>query len=547
MKSIASILPLFFLFLLATNLPAQTQQKPVAKVKQVTPDLVFLDLLQADSLSKDDRIQVRRKGTLVATLIVQFASSGSASCRPEDGAGEIQVGDFVFLHQKNIKDEAPEVIAVAEPAKKELKPEETARPKTRRTSRPDKENRIRGRLSVQWYQWIDSSDSDSGFIQPALRIKLRGEHLAGNDYEFHFKTRTRYTDRDRPFTSGLEQSEWQNRIYQASFGRTQRERPIGFMFGRLLNRVLPNIGPIDGGLFQWNPNKANQFGIFAGLKPEWQYGTPQSNHQKYGLYYNHIRGSYDSLYWTTTLALNTETKDSEVSRDYAYYANRIHWRRKVHFYQSLELDFMRDWRKDHSDSSSELTSFYSYLNVVLSDTVTAGLSYDNRKNTPTLEYRTLDEAYFDDLYRQGLRLNLYVKLWAKSRLSMNFGKRTEEDGIEPGSDSQSYMVSYYQPGIFRRFSLALRYYGYENPTSDGSNPSIRIGWHSQKGHSFQLSFHQSSYTSISTQQERDYEWIGLQAYGYFTRSFYGSLQYEYRTEDQLEGHKVFLELGYRFR
>ena len=542
------ILALGFLPLFA-NQTTETPSKAVARIKHLTQDVVFVTLLEPEKVQVGTILLVTRDMKEVGKLTVQYVSSSSASCQAQTDISNLQIDDLaVIWQQPNLSEETPEEltdnvpIPVPQPTQTPSKPGFALQPKLKKERQTA--GIIRGRLAVQWYQWIDSTYTDTSFVQPSLRFDIKGDALSSSDFQFRFKTRSRYTDRNRPFSSGISNStQWQNKIYQASFGLADREKAFGFQAGRILNPVLSNIGPIDGGLFQWNPNSNNQFGAYAGFKPDWQYGDTNSEIKKYGIYFNHEKGSYHDFFWSTSLALNDEQFGSIVNRDYLYLSNQIQWGRKLSFYQSAEVDFMRDWRKEQGTSTFELTNLFTFLNYRFSDRFTAGVSYDTRKNTPTQEYLTTEEQFFDDLYRQGMRLNLYMRLWKQARLNMNYGVRSEQGE----KDTTSYMMSFYQSQVWKRLSLSARYYGYENLYTKGQNPSLSLGWNFQKGHSINVNLNQTSYTTLANQTDLSYEWIGLQMYFYFTQKFYTTFQYEYNNSSNSSGQKIFLELGYRFR
>ena len=216
----------------------------------------------------------------------------------------------------------------------------------------------------------------------------------------------------------------------------------------------------------------------------------------------------------------------------------------LRFFQSSEIEVNRDWREEETQSSFQLTNLYLYLNWKIHDRLTAGISYDNRRNYLTYEYLTRDEQYFDDLFRQGYRMNIQWKILDHTRLMANYGVRSREGE----DDTNSYFLSLYQSRLFtRRFNLSLRMHGFSGAVSEGTHPAIKLGIRFQNGHMMNFSFETYDYTLLALDQDKSMQWVRWDMYWMLGKRFYLSSQYEYNFEEETRGHKIFLELGYRFK
>jgi hypothetical protein len=297
-------------------------------------------------------------------------------------------------------------------------------------------------------------------------------------------------------------------------------------------------------MLQYNASTNFKLGIFGGAKPQWQYSDFQTSLQKYGLFLNYSQGDYKTLRFESTLAAAGEYHDGTISREFIYFQNRFNDGSKWSIYQSTGIDINRDWRKDISGESVSISSLYLSGRYRFSNSVTAGLSFDNRKNYLTYEIKTIAEDLFDKALRQGLRANISLVLPQQTRFSANFGLRKKEGESET---TYSYYTSLSKSNlIIRNLRGSINFSGFSNLYTNGYNPSARLSHYFNAGHSLGLKGGSYFYSLIDGEEKRSNHWAGIDSYFYLFKKVFLMANYEYNWGDDAEGHRILAELGYRF-
>lgn len=506
------------------------------KVQYISAEHVYLDGGKDKGLAIGDTLIVRRLKTVIAEVVVEFVSEHSASCRVIQARQNPVAGDLAALKSKT----AP---AVEE--KKPLAKHPLLKEKENEKASPERNHiRISGSMGFQWYQFIDNSAFNLNFSQPTVRLNFKARNIWNRPFNLFIKLRSRYNKRERAYNSDVPQKEWRNRIYELYFSYEDEKAPLNFRFGRIISNTLSGVGYIDGVLLQHNLTNKVRWGIFAGTQPEWQYSDFQTSLQKYGLYANYLRGDYTSSRLEATLAAAGEYHGSTVSREFIYMQTSYYHGKRWNIYQSTELDVNRGWRKEKSGQTISLSGLYVSGNYYFADWISAGLSYDNRKNYYTYEMRGLADSLFDAAFRHGLRATLNGRILKNTRFSINFGLRERETGAQY---TYSYGTNLTQNNLFLRgLMLSVRFNGFHNLYTTGYNPSLQAGKNFSGGHSVSISYGNYFYRIDRTNSDRLNQWLRAAAQIELPLRLYLSGQYEYDWGDDRRGHLILAEVGYRF-
>ncbi len=534
----------WFLFFLGAGLCSAGEQE--FKIKYLASDMVYLDQGKDAGLALGDILFVMEGTEKKAELKVTYLSNLSAACTVVKQYSELAAGDTVIMARKaetSVGKEKPLVEKTSDPPPaKEIS--SSGRAGTTRVKKG--RSKISGTLSLQHFQYLDASDRGSDFTQPGLRLNIKGHGLLGGGYGFRIKTRTRYNQRERPVNSNLPETEWKNRIYEASFRYEDENARFNYRIGRIISNRFSGVGYIDGGLLQANLSERNEVGLFVGNQPEWQHSDLRTSLKKYGAYYHFHHGSYQSKHmFESTLAWAAEYHGSTVNREFAYIRNRYNLGRRLLLFQSAEIEINRDWRLEKTDKSLVLTNLHAYGRYQLTEKVRVGLSYDDRQNYYTYDLRNRDEAYFDAYSRQGFQADVQVRLTGSMNFNAHYGLRRQEgDGQE---DTSSYYINFYKRNFpVKSWSLNLKANGFSNEYTEGFNPSLRLGKRfSAAGHTIYLGYSHYDYDFVLTDTRRRTQWFRLETYLVLSRRFFFSGQFEYNDGDDAEGYRIFVELGYR--
>ena len=533
------------IFLLSNASFAQTRQH-VFHVKYLSSDNVYLDAGSDAGLGKGDILIVRKKNKLIAKLEIVFISRQSASCKVVTNQGMILQGDPVLLLKRN---SANQQRSNANNSKSSANSKRTApvrkAPPRKVVVRKNKRDRmhISGSASMQYYQLVDHSLQGMNFDQPTVRLRLRVKRIAGKDYNLNIRTRSRYYQRRTSYNS-IPKDTWRNRIYEVSFDYSDKSSFFNYQLGRIISNKFSGIGYIDGALLQMNLNGNVKTGVFAGTQPQWQFSNFQTSMEKYGGFINYTQGTYDHGRFESTLAAAGEYHGAVVSREFIYWQNSYNRNHRWNFYHSMELDINRDWRKDLTQNSLSLSSFYFSARFRMTNRIATSFSYDNRKNYYSYETRSLADSLFDEAFRHGIRSTMSVRLSKTLRLYSNVGVRKRaSDKVATVSYSGSLNKYNF---IIRRLSLNLRFSGFSNLYARGFNPSVRLSKSFRQGHSLDFSYGNYSYILDSTNENRFNQWLRITGLVDLRYHLFFSGEFGYNWGDDSTDHRVLTELGYRF-
>lgn len=514
---------------------AQTPAKELT-IKYISSENIYVNAGRLDGVDVGSKYAVYRRNTKIAELRVVYAGDHASACNVVTKTTDLKVGDIVRLLTK------------ANMPKKEINQKTRSR---KTVSRPQKSTskrvrhgtRVSGNVSFQWYHIEDLSAAHFNFDQPGMRLDFKIRNMFNKDYNLRFKTRSRYNKRIHRLSSDIPKEEWRNRIYTASFSYDNKNALFNYRIGRIISHAMSGIGYIDGILLQQNLTSNFRYGIFGGTQPEWYYSSYQTSIQKYGAYLNFGKGTFPHRRYEGTIAAAGEYHGATVSREFAYFQNN-YFSGPLSIYQSAELDLNRKWRKEKSGQNVSLTNLYITSSYRITQNISAGISYDNRKNYYTYEIRSVADSLFDDAMRFGLRGNLNVRLPYQTNIFGNFGMRRRS------ADKQNTFS--YAAGLNKNYLSSLRLFaslfvsGFSNYYANGYHYSASIGKHFRSGHDLNLSFGNYYYSLKSIHRTRLNSWVRVNGIVEILRNFYILENYEYVWGADAPGHRIFTEIGYRF-
>jgi hypothetical protein len=273
----------------------------------------------------------------------------------------------------------------------------------------------------------------------------------------------------------------------------------------------------------------NKFGGFVRLSPGGRYS----------------RGGYDVL-----LAFVRENADGDVSREYLSLESRFAGGGRWSVFQRAELDIHRGWREELTGKSYQFSNIGLTGNLRVSPTTWAFVSYSGLRNYRYYRNRLVPEDVFDSLLRQGLRAGINVSKPGGFGATAGFGMSLkEQDPLHPELDianAYSFNGGVRHSSLIRGLSVGLDGSGFTNGYTKGGLVSARAGWRAAAGHTLDVSYGYSRYRVEQTQDDRSQQWLRLIGRAQLSRRFYALGDLEYDAGDDLDGPRVFLELGVLF-
>jgi len=527
------IVSVLLVFLFSCSLIAQTI--PDAKVRYLSAGTVYLDRGSNVGLKIGDQLDIIRSKTVIARIEITYVATASASCKIISQQSDMMVGDLARWVEG--PDRETQVDTTAEVRTRVIPVRKQA------DKKPDFKTYISGGFSLQWYHRTDNSQVGLNFDQWSARLTLRIRNLWTPDLNISVNTRARFDRRTTALSSDIPEDEWRNRIYWISIAYESADAPVNFQAGRIASNKFSGLGYIDGLILQNNIGKAFSWGVFGGVQPDMQSVKFSTDMQKYGIFSTYRRGSYSTNYLQTTLALAGSYTSGEVNREYAFFEFRISDQSGWRFNNSMEIDYNRSWRKEYSGTSVTLTSLYFSGSYDFNKSVTAGLGYDNRKNYLTYAYYSKAQELFDEAQRQSLRADLRIRVPADMTASFRGGLRKGQDDSEM---SYNYGITLVKSNLIRKYVQAtLSFTGFHNMYNQGFSPTGSVRY--QMGSvSVGAAYGAYRYTLKSLDGNRVNQYLNLTFSVPVWARIYFFGHYYYDWGDDMQGHRVLTEVGYRF-
>jgi len=530
------------LLLPAARLLAQAG-KPM-HVSYLTATAVYLDAGRADGLTPGARLAILHNGDPVAEVEVDFVAEHSASCRVVSSTGTIQSGDFARLLSTPEGQEAGS--SAPPPAPVEVETPKPATPRYQPTYQlPPKTTRASGSLAFTFRNQNDdlgpSTDETTG------RISLRLRDIGGKPWELRVRGRSRELSRSG-FGPSVEKSQSSDRLYELSLTYVPTDGRVHLYLGRLGAGPFSSLGDLDGGLAEVRLGGAFWFGAFGGTVPDIGDLGFQSNGQKFGAFARYAYQAEDRPLYAEILVGGVTERDDhgDPSRDFVAVESRFGSGAAWWLSQRAEIDFNRDWRKELTGKSSEVSNAALAASFRLSDAWRASLSYDQRRNLLTAETRPRPEEVFTRYLREGGQARFEYQ--GRGGWAGSFGGGTAR-GDSGSATTNSAFVSLLHSRVFGvPLLVGLDGSFYSGDAADGWVASLRARYSFRAGHDIGLTLgaSESKVGSEFALSPRSNQWARLSGTIQLPARLWLYGEYEVQTGDDFEGNRAFVEVGYRF-
>ncbi len=519
-------------FLYTSLLPAQTI--PDARVRYVSAGAVYLDRGSSIGLKVGDRLDVLRNNKIIARIEVTYLATASASCKFISQQGAIQAGDVARWVERTSEETVADT--TAEIRMRVVPVQQTAE------EAPAFRTYVSGGFSVQWYHRTDNSAAGFNFNQWNARLNLRIRNLWTEDLNLNINTRARYDKRSYAPGVNVPGDEWRSRIYWITVAYEPADAPFNFQVGRIASNKFSGLGYLDGLILQHNLNRSFMWGLFGGVQPDMRSVDFSTDMQKYGIYGTYRYGAYDATYLQTTLAFAGSYTNGKVNREYAYFEFRINDKSGWRLNNSVGLDYYRDWRKEYSGTSLSLTSLYFSGSYKFSDRLTAGLGYDNRKNYLTYVYYSKPQELFDEAQRQSMRGDVSIKFPVDMTINLKGGGRKGKDDSQI---SYNYGITLVKSNLVKYMQATLTFTGFRSIYNHGYSPGASVRYQMGATNTG-VSYGAYRYTMDRYDENRINQYVNLTFSIPVWSKIYLFGHYYYDWGDDMEGHRILTELGYRF-
>jgi hypothetical protein len=529
-------------------------------VKYRSAASAYLDAGRAEGLDVGDRLRIVAGTTTIAELEVAYVAELSASCKVLSETRPVQAGDVARLvasparTTKNDHDTDTDAAASETPAATAASAGSAAVSETRLAHSPSRLpwGRLRGAASFGYLRSWDRTASALDFQQRTARLDLGVDEIAGQPLSFRLRARSRQDVRARTLSSRTPRNERADRLYEFTLRFEPLGEPVAVELGRIGMYRFVGIGYLDGAIVRLRPRPGVQVGAFGGRRIEIAGSSFDGIGRSFGAFVRlapagrYVRGGYDVL-----LAYARDNAEGDISREYlsleSSFGNGSRWS----LFQRAELDLNRGWRQELTGEGYQLSNVSLSGNLRLTRSAWAFLSYDGRRNYRYYRNRLVPEEVFDDLLHQGLRAGVNIARPGGFGATAGFGMSLKEpDPRHPElniANAYSFNAGVRHANLFSSgLSAGLNGSGFTNGYADGGLVSANLGWSLGRGHMMDLSCGYSLYRVTQTAESRNTQWLRFLGRAQLNRWFYVLGDLEYDAGDDLEGPRIFLELGVLF-
>lgn len=396
--------------------PAAVADWEEAHVTYVTEQTVYVDAGTAKGIAEGELFEVIRNANVVARLRALVVSSRKAACRREDGEAKIEVGDVVRFRSR--------------PASKTTVTDSSGRtaPAAKDWSRRIHDLGISGRIGAHYN--MTYQDSDFGYHQPGLDLRLRGRDIAGSGTDADVDVRAYRSYRN---TGGDSSTDSRDRVYRANVAWTPETVPMRLSLGRQFSPALSSLSIFDGGAAEYTGERFSVGGI-AGTQPDPDNYGFSSDIQEYGAY-SEVRSKIGAeRRWGGTLGLIGSYDGGEVNREYIYLQGRYEERGRS-LWVAQEVDINRSWKKDAGESALTATSTYAYGRIDVIQNLSLSAGVDTRRDVRLYRDYVSPVTDFDDKYRSGYWVRIDGRYsWFRTGFDVRFSRGGS------GGDADAYSV-----------------------------------------------------------------------------------------------------------
>lgn len=394
------------------------------KVSYITTQNIYAKFEQTGIVQVGDTLFIRKEEKLVPLFVAESVSSSSCVGKPL-GQFDIKVSDVVFIRlrmtDKPGKDSANKSATVGLTTHQQ---DSTQTTKKGLIAKPEREQKIRGRLSASSY----SSFSNSSEFNQRMRytFSLAADHISGSKFS---------TDSYILFTHKV--NHWAEvkanifnalKIYSLSV-KYDVNQQTHFLIGRNINPRMASVGAIDG--IQAETAVRNfTFGAVVGSNPDYTDYSFNPRLFEYGAYLSHD-------YKTTTgnlvssFAFLQQTNAGMIDRRFAYFQHENSLIKNINLFASCELDLYA-LKNGIPSNNVSLTSLYLSLQYRISRQLSVFASYDARKNVIYYEtFKSYLDQMLEDATRQGYQFRVNYRPANFISSGVSGGYRFQKKDIHP--------------------------------------------------------------------------------------------------------------------
>ena len=508
------------------TLSVEADEYRLSRISYLTSVSIYIDAGSDQGLSPGQAIEVIRDGEVIATLYVTEVTSRRALCERPDNAPLLEVGDTVRF----VPRAAPETPAIAQEPHRDSGPQEN----------PLRALGLRGRVGVRYLAVQDRLGSEQEFSQPALDLRLDGNHVGGSSFGLNVDVRARQTYRTS--TDGASDREGLTRVYRAAVSFQPLESPWRVTAGRQVSPSLAAVSIFDGVEGEYRAARWS-LGAFSGTQPDPEDFGYSSRIREHGGYAQWRNASGSSRRWSMTTGLIGSYEEGEINREYSYLQGSYGGPR-LFAHVIEEVDFNRGWKEQAGEESVSLTSTFVSVRYRAGKALTLNAGYDNRRNVRLYRDRITPETEFDDEYRNGTWGGATLRLG--SHLDVGADLRSSDGGEAPGADAVSL---YLDLRDITRLGMDFhtRSTRYESGEVDGTLHSLSVGipfgslWHADL-----LGGVRDETNLVDPQFSGQATWYGLDVEVNLGRSWYFLASVERSRGDEEASDQLYGSLTYRF-
>ncbi len=512
------------------------------QVTYLSAEYVYLDGGAENGLQTGDTLMVVGRQDDSILVEVVFTAGHSASARKVSGKSNPVTGDRLAIFSRARDKEKPAIatgiVSGAGDVTDEIKQAES-----RLGSSSPASPTIKGSFSLGFYHWSDRSPANLDFSQTSSRLNLRVHRLWNDHITFAIRSRGRYENRARAFST-IGRASWENRLWEFSLTYDNKNEGIFMAAGRVLPRRMAATGYLDGAVIEYGLSQSFRVGFLGGSQPDWLYGDPGVSLNRVGGYFSLISSGEGLLSYEQTIAGIGEAHAEKINRSFVSLSGKFSYGSRWGVNHTMEIDINTGWRKTRADDKISLSRAYLYGYYRLGRSLRAGLSYDNLKRYWTYEYITLADSLFDNRTRQGVRLRIDWTASGLWFLSGSLGRRDNSGETDP---TISYSANLRRSKFpLAAATMALSFYAFDGPHESGLNYSFRCQMSTAKFGLIHIGYGRYQYAVDEINENRSSWYLETGLDADLGAAYYLGLSGQYNSGADIDGWRFQTELGFRF-
>ncbi len=527
-------------------LPGEPAGPAPIRVRQVLGEEVFLDAGRAAGLAIGQRVQVVRSDAAtgataeIAELEIAFIASRSASCKIVEAKAAIEVGDLVIP--------GPAPVSAATPGAPGTTGGVPGTPGAKAQGGkppgwdPAEHTDYSGSLALRFQGFRDGGPAERDFNQESALVNIYMGHLGGSKFDFRLRgtaSREQIQTPSRP--SGSRDND---RLYEATLSYEPPDARFTYQLGRLISGPLVGFDYLDGGVGEFHASRRFSLGAFYGSRSNGDQLEFAGPGRAYGGFVHWLDQTVGKPFYAEyLLEAIGDYLHGEANREYLSFYGRQGSGSRWSLYERAEFDLGHKWQDRPEANSSQLSNVLFSGSYSFSKAVRLGVSYDQSRQILTLDDRFTPEELFDNSLREGYRFTAYLGSAKTVRGNFSVGQRWKQGNPDR---SLTYNANVYHSNVFNwNMLIGADYSGFDGDTSTGFRAGMRVQKYFRSGHDLELTVGMSSTELTATREVRENQWLRLSGTLQLGRRFYLLGELEAATGDDLEGERLFLQLGYR--